>query len=69
MIWVKMHHVNRVRGKGRTYYYHRPTGTRLPDDPTSVEFAERLAELNTGLGKSDGPAQGSLDALIAHYKE
>ena len=68
MIWVKMHHVNKVRAKGRTYYYHRPTGTRLPDDPTSVEFAERLAELNTGLGKSDGPARGSLDALIAHYK-
>lgn len=34
------------RSKGKTYYYHRPTRTRLPDDPTSAEFAEILKRLN-----------------------
>lgn len=50
--------INRVKGpNGRIYYYHRRTGTRLPDDPNSREFQELLRQLNRG-----GPTPGALDA-------
>ena len=35
-------------GRMVTYWYHRKTGARLPDDPESPEFLERVLELNSG---------------------
>ena len=35
--------VNKVRWRGETYYYHRPSGIRLPDDYGSPEFARQWA--------------------------
>ena len=37
---VRLKHVKRVRAKGRTYWYHRITGERLPTDRE-----ERAADL------------------------
>lgn len=72
---VEWENVNTVRkrladGTIRIYYYHRPTGTRLPDDPKSAEFAERLTKLNAGAeGKSGAPVDPrSFEALIRLYK-
>lgn len=33
-----MRNVKPVKAKGRTYYYHRPTGKKLPGEPGSPEF-------------------------------
>jgi len=38
--------VHAIKSRGRTYYYHRKTRTRLPDDPASREFTEALKRLN-----------------------
>jgi integrase len=66
-MYVKLRNVNAVRAKGRTYYYHRKTGERLPDDPDAR--AKRVLEINAGLSeKSCLPSGGSMAALIAAYK-
>lgn len=36
----------RVGGVEKVYLYHRPTKTRLPDDPKSPEFLDAVAKLN-----------------------
>lgn len=48
---TRLRHIHKIKrrlanGGTRTHFYHRPTGTRLPDDPTSTEFVEawRTAE-------------------------
>ena len=41
---LRLKHVKRVRAKGRTYWYHRLTGERLPTD--REERAARVLEIN-----------------------
>lgn len=56
----------KVRGKWRTYYYHRHTRQRLPDDPRSPEFLQALAA-------QEKPAQryveGTVGEMIAGFLE
>ncbi|MQA67532.1 MAG: tyrosine-type recombinase/integrase [Alphaproteobacteria bacterium] len=70
-----MPNVNKIRGRRqadgsrRVYYYHRPTGLRLPDDPTSPEFAARLRELNGDLDRRrNEPGMGTLAHAITAYR-
>lgn len=57
-------------------YYHRPTGTRLPADPESKEFQDRLRELNEQLQRppqlapagTEDVIPGSWKALIDEYR-
>lgn len=57
-------HKRTVRKNGRvyTYYYHRETGERLPDDPS--ERAARVYAINHGPGP-----EGSLSALVEAYRQ
>ena len=41
---IKLKHVKSYRSGGKTYYYHRKTDERLPDDP--VKRAVRVREIN-----------------------
>lgn len=67
-------HVNKVRVKGRGYYYYHPgRGTagaglpvRLPDDPTSPEFWASYRALTQGAPPEPHPK--SFGALIEGYK-
>jgi integrase len=64
-------HINKVRAKGRIYYYHRITGERLPDD-RRARYA-RVQEINTALAqfgfiRKRLPHQGSMADLIELYK-
>ena len=64
---VRLKHVKRVRAKGRTYWYHRITGERLPAD--REERAARVLEINrTMKGTVRTIAPGSLADVIAQYK-
>jgi integrase len=47
MVTVEIKHMRRVRSKGRTYWYHRRTGERLPEDETAR--IRRVLEINDGL--------------------
>lgn len=61
-------HVNRVKSKGRFYYYHRKTKERLPDEANAR--ALRVLEINAEAAKAPGrPSDGTIDALIAEYRE
>ena len=65
---VKLRGLNKVRTKGRTYYYHRRTGTRLRSEPGTPEFVQEVAVLD-GMPRAHGaPRAGSLGGLIAAYK-
>ena len=64
---VRLKHVKRVRAKGRTYWYHRITGERLPVD--REERAARVMDINRTLrGAPRMIAPGSLADLITQYK-
>jgi len=65
---VRLKNVKRVRAKGRTYWYHRITGERLPTD--REERAARVLEINrTMKGTARKIASGSLSDIIAQYKQ
>lgn len=54
-------------GEIRHYYYHRATGARLPDDPRSPEFHERIRQLNSrpvGIA----PAVRTFSHLVREYR-
>jgi site-specific recombinase XerD len=55
-------------GSRRVYFYHRATGKRLPDDPASLEFATRLAELNAPAVKTSAAPTDTIAGLIAAYR-
>lgn len=63
---LKVPHVHEVRAKGRTYYYHRVTRERLPDDP--IERAKRVLEINDQAEEPDTVRIGTMADLITCYK-
>lgn len=61
---IRLKHVKRVRAKGRTYWYHRITGERLPEE--HEERAARVLEINrTMKGAARKITAGSLADVIA----
>ncbi len=65
---VRLKNVKRVRAKGRTYWYHRITGERLPEE--REERAARVLEINrTMKGTARKITPGSLADVIAQYKQ
>ncbi len=65
---VRLKHVKRVRAKGHTYWYHRKTGERLPDD--REDRAARVMEINRTLkGTARKIALGSLADVAAQYRK
>jgi integrase len=65
---IRIRGVKAVRSKGRLYYYHRKTMTRLPGEPGTTVFMDRLRELEAGLAKPKNPLPGALGALIRDYR-
>jgi hypothetical protein len=65
---VRMANVNKVRAKGRLYYYHRKTGARLPDDPRSPEFHEAWKREEAKTAGKVAPVAGTLGGMIASYR-
>ena len=66
MVTVKISDINKVNAKGRTYYYfgRGRNAVRLPDDPDSIEFLEKVAELRREIGR---PAKETLQTLANDY--
>ncbi len=63
---IKVKHVNRIRSRGKTYFYHRVTGERLPDDP--AQAATRANEINASMAGRRTTRPDTLAALVASYK-
>jgi len=73
MIGVKLKGINKTRkklasGEWKTYYFHRATNIRLPDDLNSSQFLKAYAEAQEQI-KSKGRNQGTLKELIQRYME
>jgi len=71
MIDIKLKGINKVRkklasGETRTFYYHRATNKRLPDNPNSPEFLREYAEAQEAI-KSTGRNKGTFKAIIQSY--
>ncbi len=60
MATYKMRGVNKTTAKGRTYFYWRATGERLPDD-------EHERVMRVALLQAKHSTDGTLAGLIAHY--
>jgi integrase len=58
--------VHRRTSKGRVYYYHRKTGTRLSDDPSC--HAAEVAALDAVAPRAAALSVKTLGGLIAAYK-
>lgn len=67
---IKVKHVNVIRSKGRTYYYHRITGARL--NPRGDETAEQIAlnalNQSTTTGRNDW-SPDMLGDLIVRFQD
>lgn len=63
---IKVAHVHRVTVKGRVYYYHRPTRTRLRAAPDTPAFLAEIEALNHHAAPR--PMNGTLGGLIEHYR-
>lgn len=66
---VRLKGINTVRSKlagGRvaTYYYHRATGIRLPDDPSTPAFLAAVAAAEAATSKRQ---EGTVSALIREF--
>lgn len=60
------HYVDKKTGK--TYYYHRPTGTRITAQPHSAKFFEQMEAAEAGRFKQPDSKPGSLKFVIEHYR-
>jgi integrase len=63
---VPVPNIKPVKAKGKTYYYHRKTGERLPDD--LADRAERAIAINRSLKAGPRkPAPESVEAVVREY--
>jgi integrase len=65
---MRLRGINKVRAKGRVYYYHRRTGTRIRAEYGTAEFALEVARLDKAVVEPQIRA-GSLGALIREYRK
>ena len=65
MVKVNIPGINKVRAKGRDYYYHRATGKRIRSAFGSAAFLAEVEALSGGPVQAKG---GSLGHLIGEYR-
>ena len=66
---IKIRGINKVRSKGRLYYYHRKTGTRIDEPFGTAAFLEAVEKLNKRVFENEAKTKkGSLGQLINEYK-
>jgi len=59
--------VHRVKKGGRVYHYHRATGIRLPDDPSSQEFLDQWRQAENAMRPIK--RSGTIETLIDDFKD
>jgi integrase len=67
---IRVKGINKVRSRGRIYYYHRKSGVRLSSPYGTLAFAMEVARLDA-MKADDRLARkvlGSLGALVAAYR-
>lgn len=65
---MRLKNVHRVIVKGKPYYYHRPTRTRLQSRFGTPEFVAEVQALNEKLARRTVASKRTLGALIKEYR-
>ncbi|TWA88813.1 phage integrase family protein [Azospirillum brasilense] len=66
---MQLKNVKAYRSKGKVYYYHRPTRTRLRAEFGTPEFVREVEALNHKMAeRADVSVRGTLGALIVAYR-
>jgi integrase len=60
------HYVEKKTGK--TYYYHRKSGTRITAPPNSAKFFEQMEAAEAGQTKRSDSKPGSFKLVMEHYR-
>lgn len=69
MVTMKIRGLNKVSSKGKTYYYHRKTQTRIKFTFGTAAFLEEVERLDRLLEKNAGDTSvGTLGHLIRQYR-
>lgn len=61
--------LNRVRAKGRVYWYHRATGKRLKNDPNTAAGLLEIQALDAKVAQAARERSDSLAHIIAEYQK
>jgi integrase len=65
---IRMKGVKRVVSKGKIYFYHRKTMTRLPGEPGTTAFMDALAKAAAARGRPGAKEPGSWGELAEAYR-
>lgn len=65
---TKLKGVHKVTARGRVYYYHRPTRTRIKARYGTIDFDREVTALNLRVPKVRESRPGTLGGLIAAYR-
>jgi integrase len=66
---VRIRGVKRTRVKGRLYFYHRATKTRITAPPGTAAFAAEVAKLDQTGSRRPGVERATWGALVAAYRK
>ncbi|PWC54628.1 hypothetical protein [Azospirillum sp. TSO22-1] len=64
---VRLKNVKSYVSKGRTYYYHRPTKTRIMSEPGTAAFVDEVRRLEEKAAQQ-AERPGTLGSLIGDYR-
>lgn len=68
MVAVRVKGLNKVRSKGRTYYYHRKSGRRIVSEPGTSEFFAEIADAEASIADAPKAKPGTLGMIIDAYR-
>lgn len=66
---IRVKGIKKVRSKGRDYYYHRATKTRIRSLPGTPEFLQEVATLDRNCATTTQHDKGTLGALVEAYRQ
>lgn len=66
---IRVKGIKKVRSKGRVYYYHRTSKTRILSLPGTSEFLQEITKLDRNRPTKPEEEKGTLRALISRYIE
>jgi len=69
MVEITVKGINKVKAKGRTYYYHRVTGTRIRAEFGTPAFLTEVEQLTGRTSSGVQTSRGTLGALIEGYRK
>lgn len=68
MVAFRVKGLNKVKSKGKVYYYHRKSGRRIVSKPGTPDFFAEIADAVASIKGKDKPAPGTLGMIMDAYR-